>query len=291
MINPSFATGLDWSDADRITDDERRSLATWYAETHEVDSSSELSLTGFVDFWLSERPDVLKSYRRAIETTCGFDALPAAAVGLLFLHQYVVTANAKGVLYEVIASRYWGASRDQVVETLAFAFLHAGPHGMAVATASCGDYLGKWTEETAGSATWPAGWRPDPVAMRSGIDYYSDGFSHEDRAALEEWHRRTEGEVPDYVAYLAERNPAGLKAFRHRFEHALRGALPKQMAPLFLLQVAGLRGEPAAQRRAAHMARAFGVSDEQIAHTVSMLQIYTGHTSMDAAIRGLSPDA
>lgn len=291
MINPSFATGLDWSNADTVTPEERRSLATWYVETHEVDSTDELSLTGFVDFWLSERPDVLKSYRRAIETTCGFDALPAAAVGLLFLHQYVVTANAKGVLYEVIASRYWGASRAQVVETLAFAFLHAGPQGMAVATASCGDYMAAWTEQTEGSATWPDGWSTEVAALHSGIDYFSEGFTDQDREALKAWHRRTEGEVPEYVDFLADRNPAGLKAFRHRFDHALRGGLPKEMAALFLLQIAGLRGEVAATRRALQMARNFGVSEEEIAHTLSMLHIYTGHVSMDTAILGFSADA
>jgi hypothetical protein len=288
MTHPDFATGLDWSNADEVTDQERRALGKWYAESHEVNPTDDLSLTGFIDFWLRERPGITKNYRRAIETTCGFESLPGAAVGLLFLHQYAVTANASGVLYEVIASRVWGASRAQVIETLAFSFIHGGPHGMGVATSAADDYLRQeWPEETGATVVWPEGWAPDPDALASGIDYFDDAFTAADLAALRAWHERVEGEVPAYVDFFAERNPLALKAFRHRFETTLRGALPKQMAALYLMQTAGLRGNESGMRRAAHMARTFGVSEEQITHMVSTLDIYTGHVSTDDALRGL----
>lgn len=288
MVNPDFHTGLDWSNAEILTSDEERSLARWYADTHEVDPTDELSLTGFIDFWARERPDVAKSYRRAIETTCGFDdALPGAAVGLLFLHQYVLTSNPNGVLYEVIASRVWGASRRQIIETMAFAFIHAGPHGMAIASQNCNEYMKAWTEDTPATATWPEGWEPRPDALLSGIDHFSEGFSDEDHEALRAWHLDYEGEVPAYVDFLVRRNPQAMKAFRYRFETALRGALPVQMVPLFMLQTAGLRGEQAVVRRAAHMARRLGIEQRFIDHTASLLHIYTGGVSMDAVVHGL----
>lgn len=287
MVSRDFETGLDWSNADVVTDAEQDALGRWYADTHEVDPDDRLTLTGFIDFWLRERPDVVKSYRRAIEATCGFDALPGAAVGLLFLHQYVNVANAKGILYEVIASRVWGASRDQVLETLAFAFLHAGPHGMAIATEHCDEYLRGWVDDTSGSAAWPDGWTTDPSPLHSGIDLFTPTLSPEDRERLFDWHRRMEGEVPPHVAWLADANPEALKAYRVRFEQALRGALPVQMVPLYLIQTAGLRREERAMGRAVQLARALGVDERFIVHTVSALHIYSGTTSMDRVVGAL----
>jgi hypothetical protein len=287
-VMPAFVTGLDWSNADEVTPEEQRILERWYKETHGFDPDDPGSLTGFIDFWLRERPDVAKTYRRIIEASCGIEVLPQAAMGLLFLHMYAIMPSPNGVMYEVIASRFWGASRAQVIETLAFSFIHGGPHGMGVATSAADDYLRQeWPEETGATVVWPEGWAPDPDALASGIDYFDDAFTAADLAALRAWHERVEGEVPAYVDFFAERNPLALKAFRHRFETTLRGALPKQMAALYLMQTAGLRGNESGMRRAAHMARTFGVSEEQITHMVSTLDIYTGHVSTDDALRGL----
>lgn len=292
MVMPAFSTGLDWLAVNEVSEDERASLAEWYAVTHEMDTgSSELALTGFVDFWLRERPDVLKAYRRSIEATCGFgDALPAGAVGLIFLHQYTMVAYESGVLYEVIASRVWGASRAQVIETLALAFLHGGPHGMSVATRSAGSYLAEWqVDGDESTIDWPSGWSFDESMLRSGVDFSVMELTDSDLRSLKAWHERMEGEVPAYVDFLAERNPQALKAFRQRFEHAIRGALPIQMVALFLLHTAAVRGEKGALRRAMHMAQQMQIEERLVNHTLSLPHIYVGHVSWDPIVASVSP--
>jgi hypothetical protein len=284
-------TGLDWSRPDTLSEEEVGMLERWYIGNHRtsIEQDSE-NLNRFLPFWVEERPDVVKAYRRMTEQSAATDLLPAAALGLLWLHWYAVLPSPAGVIYEIRASRSWGASRAQVVETLAFAFVHGGPHALGVSTDACAPYLQSWhdSERAGDDIAWPVGWSTDVSPLRSGVDLTTDGMTDTEVEQLRDWHVRLEGEVPAYVEYLARTNRTSLKAFRHRYETAFRGALPVQLQPLMRLQLAGIHGRTDAVRRAAHMARSLGVDAAIVEHTGAYLQFFLGDVLLDEAIRGLA---
>ena len=96
--------------------------------------------------------------------------------------------------------------------------------------------------------------------MRSGIDVATLTLTPAEAGALRGWHERVQGEVPAYVDLLARRNPEGLKAMRVRLELAVTEALPRQLVPLCLLQLAVVRRAPDAARRYRRQAAVFGVA-------------------------------
>lgn len=278
-----FETGLDWSSGDELSRAERDRLLEWYRHTHGIGT---LDLVKFVPFLIEHDTGSLKRYRRhvaAIATPRDGVGLPQAAVGLLFLHLYCVIANERGVLYEVVASRAWGAGREDVMQTMAFAFLEAGPRGMNAVAELADGYLQEWAkDEGVDGITWPEGWGPDPAAFRSGLDPDSDEFTAEEVDTLAEWHRAMCGTGPEHVRFLAGLHPTAYKTHRIRYEAATGGDLPAQMFPLFALHLATVQGRIQAVRRSARMARNLGVRRHIAVQALWWGLLYGGTTMPEA---------
>ena len=197
-----------------------------------------------------------------------------------------------GAQYELIAALKYGASRAQVLEAMAFAFIHAGPMGMGRVAPLCDEYLKKWegreSDLAAQPAAWPAGWAADPAAFRSGIDLASASLDDAEKQQVFDWYETHQGEVPRHIRFLAQWSPDGLKAMRNRFESCIV-TLPKQIVPLMMFNTAAVRGEPAAMRRAAYQARRYGVRRSHLLPILQIAMVYAGDMGSEAITDSVAP--
>lgn len=221
---------------------------------------------GFVlpafEFWLENDPEVLKRYRLQAALS---RSKPVTALGML--HTYAVHGYEDGILYEIRNAQGWGATKAQILETLAVAFLHGGPRAMRFVAKAATEELRNFRHSGTPMA-FPEGWEPDPDALRSGLDFTTPGLSGEERAALDAWYCKTIGGVPDWVTLLADRRPEVLKAYRGRLENAIRDALPKQVLPWLLIQFNTARGFSDGIREWVLVGRAFGMKHAEIMDAV-----------------------
>jgi hypothetical protein len=284
-VNRQQAMPVDWMRPGPLTADERDAVTTWYSQFH---GEGDLRLAAFVPFWLRHDEAVFKRYRRWT-TSATREGLSSSAGALLFLHHYTVIGWAAGALYEVVGARKWGIAKSQVLETLDYAFLNAGPAGMATIAEATDDYLAGWTgDDDVDPTVWPDGWAPDPGAFHCGLDFTTRTLTAAEQAGLEDWYREHQGEVPGYVGFLARHDPGGIKAYRDRYEHATR-TLPKQMIPLMTLFTAAVTGRTATLRRAAHQARRYGVTRPQLLLVLARVFGYAGDFTMEDATDVLGP--
>jgi hypothetical protein len=286
-----LTTEQDWSTT-TFSEAEIARVKQWYSDTH---GENNLDLVKFVEFWSELRPEALKAYRRATETTVGpqgpDSGLDVAIVFMMFLHTYTAIAFQKGILYEIISARSRGATKAEVTDVLSIAWLHSGTVGINNAADVAHDYMRSWDPaEPAPGMSFPAGWARDPGAFRSGLDFTDmTTITDAELRALQDWHRRVQGEVPAYVPFLARHYPVALKVFRARYESVLTQAvLPRQMIAVMFLHTAAFRQRPDAVRRAATMARAFGVTKGQALHALATVQRYTGDLFTDAIIEPIA---
>jgi hypothetical protein len=219
---------------------------------------------------LENRPDMLKLHlrqAREIHVIPGegrYRALTAVAM----LHWYACNRYPEGIIHEIRTLQGEGATKAQINEILAIAFLHSGPSGMRFVYDAAFDYLLTY-QEPSQPVAFPSGWSGDPGALKSGIDLSSPELSHADREALFGWYERTLGEVPRSISFLAGHDPRFLKAQRAKLEATMRGALPKQMLPYILLHHNVNRGFAGGIREATLLGRAWGMTKAQVMHAIT----------------------
>jgi hypothetical protein len=270
-----FQDGLDVTNPDVTTQEEIDAYRAEYLGTNK-------GLLDSFEFWLEFRPDVLKRHKartRHFRTAKEPDR-PLVQI-LAAIHQYTITAFTEGVAYEIRLAQSLGATRSDVLDTLSVAWIHAGHRGM-YAVAAYADYLRTYEDpEPQQGARFPEGWTFDPGAFDSGMDFSSRDATPEDVAALRDWYRRTVGEVPAHVDFLAVHRPGLLKAYRDRYEHAIRDSLPKQMLPYLLLNHNVVRGFRGGIRENVLLARALGMSREQILDAICFAVLDAGVNALD----------
>jgi hypothetical protein len=289
-----LATGQEWSTTS-FSDEEMSRMRKWYVDTHGEDN---LDLVRFVEFWSELRPEALKAYRRCIETTVGpdgFDSGLGGASALAVLHTYTVLCYPQGVVYEIINARGRGATKTEITDVFSIAWLHSGTVGINVAATASLDYMRRWNPDEpsdgmphpAQGMPWPPGWSRDSAAFRSGLDFTEiNTITDDELHSLEDWHLRVQGEVPPYVRVMARHYPVALKLFRARYESVIaQCSVPKQLIAVLFLHTAAFRQRPDAVRRAAFMARAFGVTKGQALHTLGNSQRYLGDLFADSAFQ------
>ena len=267
--------GLNLSNPDVTSPDEYQKFRDFYLRT------KAYVLPAF-EFWAEFRPDVLKRYRlQAVQTPSRASQESPLANTLAFLHWYVAAGYEEGILYEIRTAQALGCTKAQILETMAVAFLHAGPRGgMRFVSASTRDYLLEYPELTNKGDPFPSGWDPDPEAFKSGLDFTKPTLSQEELASLQQWHLRYEGELPGYVRFLAEFNPTLLKAYRHRFENSIRTALPKQMMPNLMIHFEVGRGRAEGIREGVLLAKGFGMSKVETVDAISWGMLYGGSAAI-----------
>jgi hypothetical protein len=247
-------------------------------------TGSNKGLLDSFEFWLEFRPDVLK--RHKARTRHYTSALEPShhLVGLLgAIHQYTISAFREGIAYEIRLAQTNGATRTDILDTLSVAFIHSGHRGMYAAADYAG-YLREYADpEPGGQPRFPAGWSFDPHAFDSGMDYGSREASAEDMDRVQDYYQRTLGEIPRYVRFLARHRPGLLKAYRDRYEHAIRDSLPKQMLPWLLLNHNVVRGFHEGIRENVLLGRAHGMTREQLLDAICYGVLHAGANALGIA--------
>lgn len=265
--------GLDMSNLDSITDEELQAFRDHYVYT------KGYSIPAF-EFWLKFRADILKRYRATVPfMTTSAEKKCIVKNSLNMLHYYAIQGYEDGILYEIHLSKRRGATKGEVLDTLAVAFLHSGPLGARFVASSSTEFMEQWQDEDASleaDERWPQDWAFDAAAFSSGMDFSRPGATRQDLDSLFAWYVDTIGEVPAYVKTLAELRPDFLKAYRNRFENLLRGGLPKQMLPYLLLHYCIERGHEDGIRENVLLCKAMGMTREQLIDGVVWSTVYAG---------------
>jgi hypothetical protein len=268
---PPAGMGLDLTRPDEITEAEKLAFSQTF---HEFGGRPHIGL----NFWLEndDRIDILKRYRIWVGT---INDRPAPGQpwtynpnGYGFVYLYGITGFEAGVRYIITMEQRQGLNREQILEGMATAFLWLGPTGMETVAKGLADY--DWAPPTR-TPDFPQNWRPDPDAFRSGLDFSTPDLSDAELARLKEWYLAVEGEVPAYVPLLAANGPRVLKAYRHRFETALR-ILPKQVMPYVMLHIDIMRGNRDGIREGVLLARGFGMTKAQTLEAIAWGMFYGG---------------
>lgn len=284
MSQDFLGAGIDFT-TDTFTAEEKARTLAWYREHHDF---GDLDLSPFARFSIEHDPAWFKRLRRHIFS---FDEpgeeppLPLAAGVLMYVHTYFALGMGKGALYEIVTMRTLGATRAEVLEALAFGAFHGGPRAINAFAEVGDDYLRRWDEPdgTATRVAWPDGWAPDLDRFRSGIDLSSDELLPGELDLIRAWYRRTHGDVPAHVDFLAQTAPGALKTQRARFETTVRGAVPAQMIPLLALHLYAVTLAPKPLRRAVQTARALGVTRRQAVTALLWAAVYGGDAVMETA--------
>jgi len=268
-----FQDGLDVTNPDVTTQEEIEAYRAEYLGTNK-------GLLDSFEFWLEFRPDVLKRHKartRHFRTAKEPDR-PLVQI-LAAIHAYTIRAFPEGVAYEIRLAQSLDARRSDILDTLSVAWIHSGHRGM-YAAAAYSDYLRTY-EDPESTPRFPDGWDFDPRAFDSGMDFATRDATAEDMAALQDWYRRTLGEVPPYVLFLAVHRPGLLKAYRDRYEHAIRDSLPKQMLPYLMLNHNVVRGFRDGIRENVLLGRALGMTREQLLDAICFAVLDAGVNALD----------
>jgi hypothetical protein len=273
VINP-YLDGLDVSNPDVTTPEEIAAFTAYCQRTKGGMIASHR-------FWLQFRPDVLKRQRARARLTSGeseFDfRLPHV---LAYVHLYAILGFEEGILYEIKLSQAGGATKAELLDIFAIAYLHSGPRGMSAVESSSTDYLRTFADPEP-SPKYPEHWSFDPNAYDSGMDYAVPEATTEDMERLESWYLATLGEVPPYAKFLMAHRPTLLKAYRNRYEHAIRDALPKQMMPYVMLNYNVVRGNPHGIRSNVLLGRAMGMTQKELLDSICWGMSYGGPGAID----------
>ena len=259
--------GLDLSVFETATDAESDQFRSFYRDKLGTPHRG-------LNFWLDvDRPDVLKRYRAYADdgTPGGLETVRKVG-GFSFFVSYAMSGYAPGIRYLVHMHQSMGFSRSQILEGLAVAFLYNGPRGSETVAEALDGY--EWIEP-AEPAVFFDGWAPDPGAFKSGMDFSTREVLGGEMDLLEDWYLRTIGEVPEYVGFLRQHRPRLLKSFRNRYENVLV-ELPKQVMPYTQLHFNVMRGWADGIREAVLLARAFGMTKEQVYEPLFSPMINTG---------------
>ena len=150
------------------------------------------------------------------------------------------------------------------------------------ATAAYSDFLRNYADPVPGER-FPPEWSFDPHAFDSGMDYSTREATEEDMRRLRDWYERMLGEVPRYVDFLARHRPGLLKAYRDRYEHAIRDSLPKQMLPFLLLHANVVRGFREGIRENVLLGRALEMTREQLLDAICSAVLHAGVEALSIA--------
>jgi hypothetical protein len=238
--------------------------------------------------WLYTRPDFAKLHLRVLDAWRNSNLKGIiSASSFANMHTYINQGWEIGVENCMRGLQRRGVTKAQVMELVMHAQLSAGIRGLEVVYRSVGILLGDYVEHQV-DPDWPDGWAPDMAAFKCGLDPSTKECTPADKKAIESWYEKNLGYVPARVGFLARTQPAFLKATRARWEGAFRGALPKQMMPYLSMRHNTVIGNEDGLREAVLLAKAWGVTDDYIIHTVTASAYYfTGEEMLEMASRVL----
>jgi hypothetical protein len=257
--------GLQLLSAEEVTGAELEEFRRFYDATKGSQNKS-------YEFWFEFRPDVVK--RHKARTMQWYLGAGEAVQALTQLHQYVIEGFRDGIDYEVRLAQTYGASKTDILDTISVAFVHSGHPGMYAAS-EYGEYLRAYQERPRGNA-FPPGWTTDYSVFHSGMDFSSLTATPDDLTSLREWYMRMIGEIPASVEFMARNRPDLLKAYRNRYEHAIRDSLPAQMLPYMMLHYNTYRGNAEGIRENVLLGRALGLTRTQVLNAILAAVLHGG---------------
>lgn len=231
-----------------------------------------------IEFWSEFRPEVARLHQA--RTPLYYLGERSAVPALACLHQYVIKGFAEGVRYETILARSRGAVRSDILDVLSVAFIHGGHVGM-YPVSGIAPLLREYIGPPPPGTPFPRNWAYERDAFHSGMDFSEPRASRADLDALEDWYLRTTGEVPPHVRFLRRNRPDLLKAYRNRYENAISESLPKQMLPYLLLHYDIYRGFADGIRENLLLARACGLTREQVLDAICSSVLHAGAAGLD----------
>ena len=270
--NRALAWGLDLSRPEVTTPEE-------IAEFRRISAQQLGVQQDGLDYWLDEKPEVLKRYRNwadKLRIRQADEALNKwSPNGVAIMYVYAMTGFEQGLRYGIQGANR-GMTKEQCLEQFALVFRYGGPRAMAALAKAARGY--EW-HAPAQPVTWPAGWGPDPDAFHSGADFSTQEASAADTRKILDWYERWLGEVPRHIRFLAKHRPLLLKAYRSRYEHTLR-LLPKQTEPHALIQLSMTRRAGDGVREGVLLARGFGMTKDQVMEAIDWGTFYGGTDAM-----------
>ena len=274
--------GLDLSRLEETSEAELEEFRNFYAST------VGYALPAF-EPWINFRPDVLKRYRLQVACNASDAHADQPLVRTLSsLHYYVVVAYEDGILYEMRNAQVQGATRSDILETVALAFMDSGPRGMRYVATGALDFLREYEDPaTPDPGRWPAGWAHDPGALAAGLDYSTPELLPGEYDKIAGWYKRVTGEVPGHVELLGQLRPNLLKASRNRFEHAGRETLPTQAIPFLMINLSVSRGSAAGAREAVLMGRGLGLDLDAVTDAIAWGLMFGGTDGVAAVQQGV----
>jgi hypothetical protein len=257
--------GLEVLNTDEVTPAELAEFRKFYDATKGSQNKS-------YEYWFEFRPDVVK--RHKARTRQWYLGEGEAVQALTQLHQYVIEAFDDGIDYETRLAQTYGASKGDVLDTISVAFIHSGHPGMYTASGHA-DYLRSY-EAGPRDQAFPPNWDTDYSVFASGMDFSSLTATPDDLASLRDWYQRTLGEIPASVEFMARYRPDLLKAYRNRYEHAIRDSLPAQMLPYMMLHYNTYRGNADGIRENVLLGRALGLTRPQVLNAIMAAVLHGG---------------
>jgi hypothetical protein len=213
--------------------------------------------------WTEHNPSVLKRYMLQVDAQMP-SPQAACLCNIATLYHYTMLRFAAGIAWELDTAARAGFTKAEVLEIFALAYLTDGPATQQAVHEGAADRLRNWSAPPDTRPSLPPGWDPDRAAFQSGLEVSSPPvMSDEEPRLLRDWYQRTIGVVPGSVEFLLAHHPSLLKAYRLRWEHCVR-VLPKQVMPFLMLHRSSLRGDVGALREAALLARAWGMTREEV---------------------------
>ena len=257
--------GLDFNDLSGITPEEVQT----FRESYRTEDGSPQS--GF-DFLIEHNPAALKTYRyfaSQVQAPYGHARYQAPAFG--GLGYYGLLGFDEGIRYIVVPLLRAGFTKAQIDEGMALAFMVGGTYALVTIGRALKDFT--WPMDRGSGPEWPEGWGPDPAAFASGVDFSTLQVRPGDVDKIVGWYERTIDWVPNWVRFYARHNPGALKGWRYRYEKAMV-TLPKQILPLSLLFGGARLEQRETIRENVLVARAFGVSIEDVVQTIGVTAVY-----------------
>lgn len=262
--------GLDLLNPDVTTEEEIAQFRSFYAYAKKEQNKS-------YEFWLEFRPDVLK--RHKARTATYHVGPPSPCGALAALHQYIITAFSDGIEYEFELARTMGAGKTDIIDVVSIAFIHSGHPGMYLVHEHA-----NWLRSFDGDrrpGAFPPNWYFDPNAFDSGMDFSTMECTRDDIDQLCAWYERRIGEVPRHVRWLGKERPKLLKAYRNRYEHAIRDSLPAQMMPYLMLHYNVTRGSRAGIRENVLLGQSLGMTRTQVLNAVCSAVLHAGDEAFE----------
>ncbi len=249
--NRALAWGLDLSRPEVTTPEE-------IAEFRRISAQQLGTQQDGLDYWLDEGPEVLKRYRAWADKLRIRQADEApnkwSPNGVAIMYLYALTGFEQGLRYGIEGANR-GMTKAQAHEQFALVFRYGGPRAMAALAKAARGY--EWHEPTQ-PLKWPTGWAPDPDAFKSGVDFSTIEATPEDTRKIVAWYERLLGEVPRHIRFLAKHRPE----------------------PYALIQVSMTRRAADGLREGILLARAFGMTKDQVMEAIDWGTFYGGMDAM-----------